>query len=260
MSENIKELLPGERLQTILELLQAQGRVVASELATTFGVSEDSIRRDLRELAHQGKCRRVYGGALLPPPAVTSLAERRDVAVDDKRDIGLLAAALIKPRQVLLIDAGSTNLAIAACIPENLDLTVVTNSPDLAVVASARAGVQVVLLGGHYNMRIGGTLGGQAIEQLREVRADLCFPGACAVDAGHGVWAMDVEEAALKRAMIAASGITVIAATTEKLGPEGTYLVAKADQIDHVLLDRKAPSDVVDELRSAGIQVHQSAS
>lgn len=257
MSASINELLPGERLQAILGLLQVQGRVVASELATTFGVSEDSIRRDLRELAHQGKCRRVYGGALPAPPAATSLAERRELALDDKRDIGVLAAGLVKARQVLLIDAGSTNLSIVACLPEDLALTVVTNSPEVASMASARVGVQVVLLGGRYDARIGGTLGGRTLEQLREIRADLCFPGACALDAGCGTWAMDAEEAALKRAMIAASGITVIAATTEKLGPEGAYRVATADQVDHVLLDRNAPSEVVDGLRSAGIQVHQ---
>lgn len=253
------ELLPGERLQAIEAALQAQGRVVAAELAQRFGVSEDSIRRDLRELAQQGKCRRIYGGALLPTLEPTTLDERRQVAPDRKRDIAALAVGLLRPRQVVMIDAGSTNLAIAASLPQELSLTVVTNAPEVAMLAAARNGVEVLLLGGRFERRVGGVLGMQAIEQVRAIRADLCFPGACAVDPGSGVWGMDPEEAALKRAMIAASSATVVAATTEKLGAEATFLVAPVERIDHVLLDGDASDAQAAAFQSLGIRVHRPA-
>jgi len=130
--------LPAQRTRQILEELRQQGRVVAAELARRYAVSEDSIRRDLRELAAQGLCQRVYGGAVLPPPKERPLRERLTRDRGDKAELAARVCALLQPGQVVLLDAGSTNLAIAQQLPAALGLTVITNAPQIATAASLK--------------------------------------------------------------------------------------------------------------------------
>ncbi|MGB9101957.1 MAG: DeoR/GlpR family DNA-binding transcription regulator, partial [Stenotrophomonas indicatrix] len=135
--------LPAERTQLILQELRQQGRVVAAELARRYAVSEDSIRRDLRELAAQGLCQRVYGGAVLPAPKAVPLRERMTQDRTGKDELAARVCTLLQPGQVLLIDAGSTNLAIAQQLPGALGLTVITNAPQIATAAAWREGTTV---------------------------------------------------------------------------------------------------------------------
>src|SRR5262245_25882672 len=124
--------LPQERQDRILERLRQHGKVIAADLAVEFRVSEDSIRRDLRELAARSLCKRVYGGALLITQ-VAPLAQRRRENLEHKRALAAVAASLVSRHQILFIDTGSTNLAIASALPEGYDLTVITNAPDVAL-------------------------------------------------------------------------------------------------------------------------------
>ncbi len=114
------------------------GRVLAADLARHFRTSEDTIRRDLRDLAAAGRCRRVYGGALPLSPAAGPLAQRQRIAPDRKRLLGRAAAGLVSPGQVVLIDSGSTNLQVAEHLPQDIDLTVVTNAPAVAAALGGR--------------------------------------------------------------------------------------------------------------------------
>ena len=132
--------LPGERQRLILERLARDGRVVAAALARELGTSEDTIRRDLRELAAAGRCERVYGGALRLSPASGSFAQREATAPARKAALGRRAAALVRPGQILLIHAGTTNVAIAAALPERQGLTVATNAPAVATALLGREG------------------------------------------------------------------------------------------------------------------------
>lgn len=133
------ECLPQERQHAIVELLTTQGRVVASDLARQFNTSEDTIRRDLRELAAaRDYCQRVYGGALPVSPASGSLAERKTQHPERKQALAECLIQFITPEQVVFIDAGSTNLAIAQALPAELKLTVVTNAPAIAAVLAER--------------------------------------------------------------------------------------------------------------------------
>src|ERR1700739_658359 len=103
-------LLPEERERLILERLRALGRVLASELATELQTSEHTVRRHLRELADQGHCKRVYGGALrLISPAGVAASVRMHEAVDRKASLAVVAASIVRPRQIILLDTGSTN-------------------------------------------------------------------------------------------------------------------------------------------------------
>ncbi|RDI98157.1 DeoR/GlpR transcriptional regulator [Dyella solisilvae] len=250
--------LPEERQQRILDRLRGDGRVVAAELAQLFEVSEDSIRRDLRELAAQGLCKRVYGGALLPAATLTPLKQRRMEHSARKQALARKAVSLVQTGQTLLIDAGTTNAAIAAALPRDAGLTVITNAPHIAQLLLDREGFEVLLIGGRVDPAIGGTIGAQAVEQVRRVRADLCFPGACAIDAAHGLWGFDGEEALFKRAMIEASDETVVVATDDKLEAVALHQVAELSRVQHLVVEHSADRATRSAFAARGVAVHRA--
>lgn len=230
-------LLPEERERLILERLRAQGRVLASELAAEFQTSEHTVRRHLRELADQGHCKRVYGGALLISPAGVDASVRMHEAVDRKACLAVVAASIVQPKQIILLDTGSTNVAIAAALPDNADLTVVTNSPEACARLLNRPGFDIILVGGRIARHAAGATGATALLQIQQIKADLCFLGACAFDPDEGVAAFDAEEAELKRAMVQASSQVAIAVTSEKLMTAAPFYVASARAVDHLFVE-----------------------
>ncbi len=248
---------PAERAQKILALLQERGRVVAGELALLFSVSEDSIRRDLRDLASQGLCQRVHGGAVLPAPGYAPFAQRAEQRQQGKTNLATLACSLLKHGDVVFLDAGTANLAIAQCLPQRAELTVVTTSPHIAIAAAEREGMKVVLIGGALSAPTGGVLGAEALAQVQRLRVDVGIPGACALDPATGVWAMDAEDAALKRSIVAASARVIVTAVSEKLGAQGHYQVAHTAEVDDVVLDALAPAFHLQAFADAGLAVHQ---
>src|ERR1700679_4321205 len=149
------ELMPAERQTEILERIRKDGRVLAAELAREFSTSEDTIRRALRDLAAQGLCARVYGGALAISPASGTLLQRRREAVDRKLALGQKMAAIIQPDQFVFIDAGSTNLAAARSLPKSIGLTIATHDPTIAAVLAERTDLALVTIGGQANPLIG---------------------------------------------------------------------------------------------------------
>lgn len=246
--------LPDERQRLILEHLRTRGRVIAAELAAGWGLSEDSIRRDLRALAAQGLCQRVYGGAL-PLATSTPLKQRRGEQTARKLALARAAAGLVEDGQVLLIDAGSTNLALAEVLPARLGLTVITNAPDIAQRLMAREGFGLVLIGGRVDTRIGAAVGAQALQEVERMRADLCFPGACAIDPQHGLWGLDSEESRLKQAMVEASTRTAVVVTDDKLAAAGTHRVAGVEQVQFLVVEHSAPEEVCGAFVRRGVRV-----
>jgi DeoR/GlpR family transcriptional regulator of sugar metabolism len=259
MSTNIFPALPDERQEIILERLSRRGRVLAGDLAREFRTSEDTIRRDLREMAAAGKCRRVYGGAL--PLSLTSgpLAARKAEAPERKAALGRAAAALAQSGQVLFFDAGSTNAAIARALPAGLDLTVATNAPDIAADLVGRPGVELIVIGGRVDPRSGAALGARALRDAREIRVDLAFLGACAVDAEAGVAAFDAEEAEFKRLIGERAKAIAAAVTTDKLGTAAPFAVAPTSRLTHLVVEADAPDSALAQLRRAGVSVHRAA-
>lgn len=255
MTTDLTEMLPAQRQEHILQQLRKTGRVMANDLAQDFGVSEDSVRRDLRDMAAKGLCRRVYGGALLPTPEFSSLAER--VAVKDPSRSALAArvASLIAPGQVALLDAGSTNVEIARFL-RGKGVTVITNSPSVALAIADDSATEVVIIGGKLDLKSGGSIGAQALAQLSDIQVDVCIPGACAVDPNSGIWGVNAEETAFKQVMMRSSGQTIIAATDGKLGTRGAYRIAALDQIDHLVITASAPSAMVKALQHSVAQLH----
>ena len=249
--EAIEGLLPDERERLILEKLRAEGRVLATELATQLDTSEHTIRRHLRDLAEAGHCKRVYGGALLTSPANKPASVRMREQIPAKARLARAAAALVKPNQVILLDAGSTNVEIAAALPENAGLTVVTTSPQACVRLLERSGIEVILIGGRVSAQAAGALGATALVQIQQIKADLCFLGACALDPSEGISAFDAEDAELKRAMVAASGQIAAAVTTEKLMTSAPFVIAPCASLDYLVVDADVPKPHLKQLKAA---------
>ena len=253
-------LLLEERHRMIRERLDTEGRVLATDLARDLGISEDTIRRDLRELAALGMCKRVYGGALRLSPASGSLRDRQTQNVDAKSALAAEAVKLVRPGQVVFMDSGSTNLAISRALPDDAGLVVVTNTPAIAMALSGRPGFEVVLVGGRMDAEASAALGAQAIRDIRSVAADLCFLGACAVDVRHGVRAFGFEDAAFKRALVELSRVVVVAATTDKLGTSAPFEVMATADVDDLVVEVDAPADVLAQLAAAGPRIHRASS
>jgi DeoR/GlpR family transcriptional regulator of sugar metabolism len=247
--------LPGERQEAILDRLAHRGRVLAAELAREFRTSEDTIRRDLRDMAAAGLCRRVYGGALPLSPASGTLAVREREAPERKATLGRAAADLVKPGEVLFIDAGSTNAAIARALPAGLGVTVVTNAPGVADDLVGRPGVELVLIGGRVDPRTGAALGARAFLDAREIRVDLAFLGACAVDAEAGVAAFGAEEAEFKRLVAGQAAAVAVAVTTEKLRTAAPFFIMPVAGLAHLVAEADAPEEALAPLGRAGVHV-----
>lgn len=199
----------------------------------------------------------MHGGAVLPAPGYAPFAQRAEMGRQGKTDLAGLACTLLQRGDVVFLDAGTTNLAIAQCLPQRTGLTIITTSPHIAIAAAGREGVKVMLIGGALSASTGGVTGAEALSQVQRLRVDVGIPGACAVDPATGIWAMDAEDAALKRCIVAASARVVVTAASEKLGAQGHYHVATIAEVDDVVLDALAPAFHRQAFADAGLAVHQ---
>jgi DeoR/GlpR family transcriptional regulator of sugar metabolism len=248
-------ILAAERQQQILERLDRDGRVLAASLAETFATSEDTIRRDLRDLAGRGLCRRVYGGALPLSPASSSAQIRAGEAIDRKAALGQALAALIAPDSLLFVDSGSTNLAAVKAFPDDLRLTVATHDPAIAAALLAKRQITIWLIGGRVDARIGAALGGRTLADIEALRPELALLGVCALDPVAGVAAFDPEDAEIKRALLRNSSGVAAAILNEKLETSAPFALGPAESLDRVILEADAPEPTARAFADRGINV-----
>lgn len=248
-------MLREERHYQILEQLRREGKVQTQELSRTLQVSEDTLRRDLRELAANGKLQRVHGGALPRAALSGSFAERQGQAVAAKRSLAAVAVRLLQDNQVILMDGGTTNLEVAHSLPRTLQATVVTSSPAIALALLPYPQVEVLLLGGRLDREAATTIGVATAEALRGVRADVCLLGVCSLHAEVGITVANSEEAQIKRLMIAQSGEVIAVTVADKLGAALPYVVAPAGELTHLVVEHFVPNEVVAPYVALGISV-----
>ncbi|MGF9562242.1 DeoR/GlpR family DNA-binding transcription regulator [Neorhizobium sp. JUb45] len=237
----------------IIEARLAQGQeIVASAVAIEFDISEDAVRRDLRALAAEGKCRRVYGGAL---PLVTPsrpIAERIGKASERKTALARVAAGMVAAGELLFLDCGSTNLAMAALLPGDQKLTVATNSIDIASAIMARGDIPLILIGGLVDPVIGGSVDASAISKLDELNIDRCFVGACAVSAETGMSVQEHADAIFKRKLMTRSAINIVLATSEKFRERAPHRIGASQNIDWLIVEDDLAADTRHALADAG--------
>jgi len=248
-------MLTHERRKRILETLASDQRVVASALAAQFGVSEDTVRRDLRELAEEGLLRRVYGGAVPRSPISPTYAGRRSESVAAKDVIATTAARFPRPGQVVFFDAGTTALAVATHLPRDLALTVVTHSLPVASALAEHPTVEVIMLGGRLLKDSLAMAGAGTVEGYRSIRADLCVLGTASVHPDLGLGVFTHEDAEVKRAMVEAAAEVMVVAAGEKLGTRAPFLVGPLSVVDRLVTDEAAPDEVIRALSREGMEI-----
>ena len=252
---NDTDLIPAERQRLLLECVERDGRVASAQAAAQFGVSEDTIRRDLRDLAEAGLVDRVHGGALRKAQLSHRFETRLAQNLDEKKRLAVYALRLIRKGMLLLLDQSTSNLMLARELPADLELTVATPSPDIAVAALDRGIRDLVMIGGKIDAASRGVSGAGALEQIGRLRPDLCFLGACAIDGAAGVTAADYDDACVKRAMIAASARVAVLAAGDKLDTRSSFTVAPLDLLDD-LITEIMPEPARQRYAAAGVELH----
>ncbi|MGB3699273.1 MAG: DeoR/GlpR family DNA-binding transcription regulator [Gordonia sp. (in: high G+C Gram-positive bacteria)] len=249
-----------ERQSSIASEVRSRGRVSVADLAARFSVTGETVRRDLAILQRSGQLVRVHGGAVRPD--VAAVVEEPDLAIREqsrrieKTAIGVAALALLPAAGgSVLIDAGTTTLQLASAIHPDTRLTFITNSIQVGGVLAALPGSAVMLTGGRLRPTTGATVGADAVAMLSTVRASVGFLGTNALSVGHGLSTPDADEAAVKRAMIAACGTTVVLADSSKINREELVRFGTLDDIDVVITDTGIDPGFVSELRAHDIEV-----
>lgn len=252
-------MLTAQRKQLILGRLATHGQIVAGELALELGTSEDTIRRDLRELAQQGKLQRVHGGALPASAATGDLRVRQQVSPDEKQALGRYGAQLIKTGQVVMLDGGTTAIQVARQLPADLRATVITHSPNVAVELAAHRHVEIIVLGGRLFRHSMVNVGASVIEAAARFRADLFFLGVTGVHPEAGLSTGDAEEADVKRALHARAAETVVLASSEKLLSASAFVIAPVKALSLLVVPDDTPAKTVKALRAGGVAVQKAA-
>ncbi len=179
-------MLAAERRGLLLARLHQDGKLVARDLAIELGLSEDSLRRDLRELAAAGLCRRVYGGALPVSPAMGEFAKRLEIATESKRRVAARAAQLITPGSTVILGSGTTAHAVAGALPQNLGAMIVTPSPATAAALVKHPTVDVFVLGGRLLKQAASVCGAASADAASKISADVYLLGVAGVHIDEG--------------------------------------------------------------------------
>ncbi|QDL56169.1 DeoR/GlpR family DNA-binding transcription regulator [Rhodoferax aquaticus] len=229
-------MLTRQRKKLILDRLARDGQVQATPLSQELGVSEDTIRRDLRELASSGHLQRVHGGALPASSALADLPTRAQIAPAEKQALARAGAAMVLPGQLVFLDGGTTALQLAHHLDPALQATFVTHSPSVALALAHKPRLQIIMLGGTLYRHSMVNVGAAVVEAANAFRADLYFMGVTGVHTTMGLTTGDYEEAAVKRALHKNAAETVVMASHEKLGAASAFLVTPLQDIATLLV------------------------
>lgn len=247
-------MLKEERQRYIVDRLRVEGKVLATELCESLQVSEDTVRRDLRDLFEIGVIQRVHGGALLRS-TTENYVTRQKQNVLAKVEIAQAAIQLVRNGQVIIMDGGTTTYQVAQRLPSDLRATVITNSPAIATLLAEHRYVEVILLGGKLYKASLVTTGVETVEALHTFKADLCMLGICSLHVDVGISIPDLEELYVKRAMIACSAEVVALASGEKLDTAAPYIVGPLKELTHLVTDSSVPEQTIAPYRNLGITI-----
>jgi DeoR/GlpR family transcriptional regulator of sugar metabolism len=247
-----------ERLDQILALLQAEGRVSVIELGERFGVSAVTIRNDLATLEQQGHLLRTHGGAMLRPDLSTeplAFALRKDLHQAEKERIGRAAAALVRDGESIALDASTTAWQIARHLKDRQELTVVTNGLFTALEFLNSPGVTVVMPGGSLRVASASLVGNHGACILDRYHVQKGFFGAGGFTLEEGLTDTNQYEVELKQHMVERSKEVIAVVDSSKWGQVTFAALVSVGQLDRVITDDGAPPEMVTALRERGTEV-----
>ena len=248
---------PTLRRSEIVNIIRKQGRVTVDNLAETLAISRETIRRDLSELARKGKVYKFHGGASLPMITEEGpFRHRMGENVAAKVQIAAEAIKLISPGETLLIDTGSTTLYFAEKLAEMQNLTVVTNSAEIArVISLGSQHSRTFLLGGEFNGDNRQTVGSLAISQLKTFRAHHAVLTIGALDSRTGVMDFCIEEAQIARTMIEQAESVTLLADSSKFSRIASFEVCGLDRVTNLVCDQPPSGKIKEALIEAGVTI-----
>jgi len=247
------------RQSEIIAMLRQSGRVGVEELATHFGVTLQTIRRDLNELSEAQALVRVHGGAMIAS-GVANLAyeARQHVALQSKRRIGEAAARLVPDNASLLINIGTTTEEVAKALSGHSGLLVITNNLHVANELHRSKSVQVIITGGSIRQGDGGIVGAVTVGQIEQFRVDIAIIGTSAIDPDGTLLDFDVREVEISRAIIEHARKIVLVADSSKFFRSAPVKIAQLSEIDIFVTDRLPSAEIAEMCRRCGVEVIES--
>jgi DeoR family transcriptional regulator, fructose operon transcriptional repressor len=245
-----------ERRHAIAERARRDGRIDGGAIAEEFGVTPETVRRDLTDLERRGVLRRVHGGAIPVESLRTEpgLTEKAGAHTEEKRRIAKAALDLVPVGGTVLLDAGTTTGELAALLGDR-ELTVVTNSLPIASMLAARPSLTVQVVGGRVRGRTMANVDGWAIRSLGELMVDVAFVATNGVSVARGLSTHDPAEAEVKRAMVGAARRRVLLADHTKVGAEHLVAFAGIEDVDVLVTDTGLDDGTAEQLAAAGPEV-----
>lgn len=247
-------MLKKERQAFILHNVNIHNRILSSDLSTAVNVSEDTIRRDLQELSDDGKLIKVHGGAL-SKSFHSSFNSSSVYAIENKKKIAQKAASLIHDGMFVLTSGGTTIIELAKALPQQLHATFITGSLPTALEYAHHPNLEVILIGDKVSKSSLITVGGEAIEQIKRIKADLCFVGTNALEAQHGLTDNDWEVVQVKKAMIGSSAKVVSLAISQKINTTQCIKICDTGVIDVLVTELDPLDPMLEPYKVKGLQV-----
>jgi DeoR/GlpR family transcriptional regulator of sugar metabolism len=247
-------MLKKERQEFILREINLHNRVLTSDLCEVINVSEDTIRRDLSELAEAGDIIKVHGGALSKSFHV-SFQANGVYSHDNKKMIAQKAVTLIRDGMFILTTGGTTILELAKALPQHLRATFFTGSLPAAMEYIQHPNIEVIFIGDRISKNSKITVGGDAITKIKQINADICFLGINAIDPEHGITDNDWDVVQVKKAMIQSSKKVVALTIAEKINTQQKLKVGDLDVLDIMITELDPGENIFEGYKEKGVEI-----
>ena len=248
-------MLKQERQSLILAEITANNKVHSADLSEKLNVSEDTIRRDLKELAEEGYVKKVHGGAMANPVSPPKMTSERVTQRSERQEIIKKCLPLIHNHSVLIIEGEETSTLLAEYLPQDLSLTVFTNSLPVAYRLYEFHNIETFILGGQLSSKNRSTKGMDVIHTLSEIPADVCFMELRAIHADIGITDADREYAVTKKAMIHAASHLVTYCLSRDIGGVQPFKVESLDRVNMLVTELDPSHMSLDKFKSKGVHV-----
>lgn len=243
-----------ERLQLILDQLGKESKVQLAEMSQLLNVSEDTVRRDIKELNEQGLLRAVRGGAISNSSVPHHYRDREKYDVGQKKLIAEKAIPFIKNGQTIFMDGGTSVLAVAQMLPKDLNITVVTNSFPVADVLEDHPNADVIFAGGRLYKTAFTTIGHETIQTIRNVRANIYFMGVSSLNT-IGVTGKSYEDVQVKKTMAEMSAQVIALSTLAKINTAQAFYICPTTDIDVIITEADPNSEELSAYKKLDIAI-----
>lgn len=245
------------RKPEIINIARREGMVTVDGLVDYFGVTPQTIRRDLTELSESGQLERVHGGAVLPSTTVNiGYNERRQINQASKVDIARACAKQIPNDCAIFLNIGTTTEAVAAELLNHIGLLVVTNNINVATILSGNPNCDVIVTGGNLRRSDGGLIGGLALETIAQFRFDFGIIGCSALSEEGDILDYDIQEVGVSKAIISRSERVFLVSDASKFDRKAPARIGSLAQVDVFFTDHPVPPACAQFCLAADTKVH----